>query len=364
MSGLDANGRVDRALRLLTPALQPIIERELRRAYKANWQQSLSIAHGSDPGQPLDAYAALKTMIDNWNTCFKDTFKPKARTDVSKSLDARNAVSHASGELSAGDAVSYLTAIKGVAEAIGAKPVAASVQGYIDEQFQAKAVAAGISPAMAAKSLAPEAPQFDLGDGKYPCKPWRDVALPHPDVMAARFIEAEFAADMSTVARGEAGETYQDPREFFRITFMTSGLRKVLKGAVERLAGKGGDPVIGLQTSFGGGKTHTMLALYHLASAKNPETLPGLAELFAEVGVKTLPMRSKPVVFVGTAAGANHRQWRVAQRQKPVGQDRRRFGRLESLRKDQGVGRSPHQPRLRGDDRHPEGGVAVPDPAR
>jgi predicted AAA+ superfamily ATPase len=60
-----------------------------------------------------------------------------------------------------------------------------------------------------------------------------------------------------------------------------------------------------LQTSFGGGKTHTILALYHLASAKSPETLPGLADIFKDVGVATLPVRSKPVVFVGTAAGAN-----------------------------------------------------------
>ena len=105
--------------------------------------------------------------------------------------------------------------------------------------------------------------------------------------------------------RGEGAETYRDPREFYRITYITGGLRKVLQSAIERLAGKGGDPVIGLQTSFGGGKTHTMLALYHLASAKNPETLPGLADIFKDAGVATLPMRSKPVVFVGTAAGAN-----------------------------------------------------------
>src|SRR5262249_329162 len=75
--------------------------------------------------------------------------------------------------------------------------------------------------------------------------------------------------------------------------------------AIDRLAGKGGDPVIGLQTSFGGGKTHTMLALYHLANAKNPEALPGLADIFKDAGVTTLPRHSSPVVFVGTAAGAN-----------------------------------------------------------
>ena len=306
MSGLDANGRVDKALRLLTPALQPIIERELRRFYKANWQQNLSVAHGSDPSKPLDAYAALKTMLDNWQSCFKDTFKAKTRTDVSKALDARNAVSHANGTIGDADAISYLTAIRGIAEAISAKAVVDGIKPLIDDQIKAAATAMGVAPEMAVKKLGePVAPQLDLGDGKYTWKPWRDVAPPHPDVMAARFVEAEFAADLSTVARGEGADTYRDPREFFRITFMTGGLRKVLQGAVERLAGKGGDPVVGLQTSFGGGKTHTMLALYHLASAKNPETLPGLAEIFADAKVTALPMRSKPVVFVGTAAGAN-----------------------------------------------------------
>jgi predicted AAA+ superfamily ATPase len=306
MSELDANGRVDKALRLLAPTLQPVIERELRRVYRANWQQNLSVAHGADVSKPLDAYGALKTMIDNWQSCFKDKFKQKTRTDISKALDGRNAVSHTASEIPAADAISYLTAIRGVAEAVSAKAVVDGVKPLIDDQIKAAAKAMGVAPEIAVRTLtAPVAPQLDLGDGKYTWKPWRDVAPPHPDVMSARFVEAEFAADLSTVARDEGVDTYRDPREFFRITFMTGGLRKVLQSAIERLAGKGGDPVIGLQTSFGGGKTHTILALYHLASAKNPETLPGLADIFKEVGVATLPIRSKPVVFVGTAAGAN-----------------------------------------------------------
>jgi hypothetical protein len=305
MSGLDANGRVERALRMLTPALQPIVERELRRVYRANWQQNISAAHGTDLSS-LDAYALLKTMIDNWQSVFKDGFKAKTRTDVSKAFDGRNAVSHANGVIADADAVSYLTAIRNVAEAIQAKAIATDVGKLIDDQFKAAASAMGVTPAVAAKTLAePAAPELDLGDRKYQWKAWRDVCPPHPDVMAARFIEAEFAANLADVARGEGPETYRDPREFFRITYMTGGLRQVLQRAIERLSGKGGDPVIGLQTSFGGGKTHTMLALYHLASAKAPETLPGLAELFEAAGVKTLPIKSKPVVFVGSAAGAN-----------------------------------------------------------
>jgi predicted AAA+ superfamily ATPase len=192
-----------------------------------------------------------------------------------------------------------------VVEAIEPKS-AAGIKALLDDQTKAMAKAMGVSTEAAAKTIAaPPQQTLDLVDSKYTWKPWRDVAPPHADVMAARFQEAEFAADLSTVARGEGADTYRDPREFFRITFMTGGLRKVLHSAIERMAGKDGDPVIGLQTSFGGRKTHTMLALYHLADAKSAETLPGLADIFKEVCVATLPMRSKPIAFVGTAAGAN-----------------------------------------------------------
>src|SRR5262245_50961832 len=164
MSGLDANGRVDRALRLLAPALQPIVERELRRAYRGNWQQNLSVAHGTDVSKPLDAYGLLKTMIDNWQTCFRDTFRPKTRTDVSKALDGRNAVSHTPTEISAADAISYLTAIRGVAEAISAKAVASSVTPLIEDQIKAAASAMGVAPEIAVKKLSePAAPQLELG---------------------------------------------------------------------------------------------------------------------------------------------------------------------------------------------------------
>lgn len=305
MSTLDANGRIEKALRLLTPALLPLIEKELKRVYKASWQQNISSASGTDLAK-LDAYAALKTILDNWQGVFRDGFKIKTRNDVSKALDGRNAISHASDEIPAADAISYLTAIRDIALVIPAKAVAEQIAPMIEDQIKTAAAAMGVSQDMAVRKFsAPQTAELDFGDGRYDWKPWRDVAPPHPDVMNARFVEAEFAADLSQVARGEGADTYRDAREFFRITFMTGGLRKVLSGAIERLAGKGGDPVIGLQTSFGGGKTHTMLALYHLASAKNPETLPGIDALFRELGISQLPVRSKPVVFVGTAAGVN-----------------------------------------------------------
>ena len=97
-------------------------------------------------------------------------------------------------------------------------------------------------------------------------KPWREIAVPHEDVLKGTFQQAEFAADLSRVHDGTATAEYQDPTLFFQRTFITEGMRLLLDSVVKRLTGKGGDPVIQLQTAFGGGKTHTMLAVYHLVN--------------------------------------------------------------------------------------------------
>src|SRR5712691_8300766 len=95
-------------------------------------------------------------------------------------------------------------------------------------------------------------------------KPWREVVTPHKDVASGRYQQAEFAADLWQVHLGEGTDEYKNPVEFFRRTYLTESLKRLLVGAVQRLAGAGGDPVVQLQTNFGGGKTHSMLALYHL----------------------------------------------------------------------------------------------------
>src|ERR1041384_7978307 len=86
-------------------------------------------------------------------------------------------------------------------------------------------------------------------------KPWREVVTPHDDVATGRYQQAEFAADLWQVHLGEGTDEYRDPVEFFRRTYLTESLRGMLVGAVKRLAGQGGDPVVQLQTNFGGGKT-------------------------------------------------------------------------------------------------------------
>lgn len=121
-------------------------------------------------------------------------------------------------------------------------------------------------------------------------KPWREIAIPHEDVLRGTFQQAEFAADISRVHEGTATGEYQDAKLFFERTFITEGMRLLLDSVIKRLTGRGGDPVIQLQTAFGGGKTHTMLAVYHLAKGVQPASqLQGIPPILKSAGITDLP---------------------------------------------------------------------------
>lgn len=120
-------------------------------------------------------------------------------------------------------------------------------------------------------------------------KPWRDVVQPHPDVAQGRYQQAEFAADLAEVLRGTADPEYQDPVEFYERTFITRGIDRLLSTALKRVGGEGGEPIVKLETTFGGGKTHTLLALYHLFSGQSADNLKGVPEIVQRVGFDTIP---------------------------------------------------------------------------
>ena len=121
-------------------------------------------------------------------------------------------------------------------------------------------------------------------------KPWREIAVPHEDVLKGTFHQAEFAADLSLVHDGAATPEYQNAELFYERTFITQGMRLLLDSVIKRLNSKGGDPVIQLQTAFGGGKTHTMLAVYHLAKGESDlNKLQGISELLKTADVVKLP---------------------------------------------------------------------------
>ena len=128
-------------------------------------------------------------------------------------------------------------------------------------------------------------------------KPWREVAIPHPDVLEGTFQQSEFAADLTAVRSGKATREYQDAAAFFERTFITKGMELLLIQVAQRLNGKGGEPVIQLQTAFGGGKTHTMLAVYHLATRKCPlRDLTAIPTLLDAAGLMDVPQAKVAVI--------------------------------------------------------------------
>lgn len=136
-------------------------------------------------------------------------------------------------------------------------------------------------------------------------KPWRLVARPHRDVLEGSFRQAEYAADIAQVARGEASPEYQDAVQFFKRTFITEGMRDLLTSVALRLAGRGGDPVVQLQTNFGGGKTHTLLAVYHLARQESSlAQMEGIPALLDDAGIMELP-KARVAVIDGNCLSPN-----------------------------------------------------------
>jgi predicted AAA+ superfamily ATPase len=131
---------------------------------------------------------------------------------------------------------------------------------------------------------------------------WWQVATPHKDIREKNFSESIFAADLGDVVGGNAPAEYLDPRLFFSKTFLTEGLKKLVKNVLSRLADGHGDPVVHLQpqTPFGGGKTHSLLCLYHLGKSfleiNHLEQVKELGSFFpAFCGAKV-------AAFVGTSA--------------------------------------------------------------
>lgn len=121
-------------------------------------------------------------------------------------------------------------------------------------------------------------------------KPWREIARPHYYVLSGKFQQSEFAADITQVATGTASEEYQNAEIFFSRTYITEGMHLLLLSVVRRLADQGGDPVIQLQTAFGGGKTHAMLAVLHMLKGEvNAENLTGIPPILDEAQINSLP---------------------------------------------------------------------------
>ena len=289
--------RVGKAMELLRDGLAPFVEREVKdkvavRAVRVDTIRRLAEDSNlaKKPLSAWDASGLLKLMWDTWNDVFRQTLGFSERSLVSELRSWRNKWAHQE-HFSGDDADRCLDSAERLLSAVSA-PQANEVgkikrdlrRLIFDEQVRGE-------KRKAASALIEGADSGAL-------KPWREVATPHADVASGRYQQAEFAADLWQVKLGEGSDEYRDPKEFFRRTFLTESLKRLLAGAARRLAGAGGDPVVQLQTNFGGGKTHSMLALYHLFSGIAPRELAGMDEVLADVGVDA-PSALRRVALVG-----------------------------------------------------------------
>jgi len=294
--GMTNYERVAKALELLKEGLGPFVQRELENVYQDQAHDQAAQILGEDwllankSIEQLDAAALLKLMWDTWNDVFRKTFGFAERTLVSELRDVRNKWAH-QASFSSDDTDRALDSTERMLTAVSA-PQTEEVRKMkmelrrlvFDEQVR--------NERRKSSSTVIESASSNL-------KPWREVITPHKDVASGRYQQAEFAADLWQVHLGEGSDEYRNPSEFFRRTYLTESLKHLLVSAIQRIAGGGGDPVVQLQTNFGGGKTHSMLALYHLFSSKTEANeLLGIENVLMEAKVPKLP-KAKTVVLVG-----------------------------------------------------------------
>jgi len=293
---LSNHERVGKSLELLKTGLFPFVERELTHLFKKKARQEAERITGDDrllAGVALkdwDAAALLKLMWNGWNEIFRNVLGHAERSLVSEIRAVRNSWAHQKA-FSGDDTYRALDSIARLLAAVSA-PEAGEVEKMktevlrlrYDEQVRA------VKRKSAATTIRAKT------TGKV--RPWREVVNPHKDVAGGRYQQAEFAADLWQVHHGGGTSEYRDPVEFYRRTFITDSLSSLLLSSIRRLVGREGDPVVQLQTNFGGGKTHSLLALYHLFSGVKPGELTGIEPILQAAEVKTLP-EAKRVVLVG-----------------------------------------------------------------
>ncbi len=292
---LSNRDRVGRAFELLAAGLGPYVDRRMRATNRrgGDWLQAWA-ASASPPVRGNvslnDPALLLRVMAESWEAAFRDELTRSDRNLVFELRDVRNRWAH-NDAFSADDAYRAMDSIERLLTAIDAREAAEA--GRAKEEVRRALYEAQARRAMPRADALLTQPAAGL-------RPWREVIQPHDDVARGRFALAEFAADLHQVSLYEGADEYRVPEAFFQRTFVTEGLRQLLGQALERLSGTGGAPVVDLQTSFGGGKTHSMIALYHLFSGTPLERLPQeVQDLVRSVSPSGIA-KARRAVLVGT----------------------------------------------------------------
>ena len=313
---------VQKGFRILLPCLAGYIGREMNRVYKDAWwrevQSALSDQYDLLPGgsyaelvDSLDIANCLRLIDRRWGEVFRTKLTRTHRSWANELMGVRNTVSHITkNDIAQSEAERALDTMARLSESIDEESTQKIRTLYRELRYGSENASTSLtsvkvdSHAESGKTVAAV-----LGNHVGENLPsWRDIMQPHPDVAEGRYRSAEFAADLAQVARGEGDYEYRDPVEFFARTYVTEGMAGLLTESLNRLSGKGGEPVIQLKTAFGGGKTHSMLALYHIAhSHLSPDTVPALRKIMERVGLEELP-HANVAVLVGTSLDPSKRK--------------------------------------------------------
>lgn len=300
-------------MELLPEALAPFVERRLESSLTGHWQVQVveklpGLRPNSQGALAWDQAALFNAMDRFWSEAFKAVLGRAERALVNELVDVRNKLSH-NDAFTYDDAERALDSMRRLMEAISAGDTAAELGRMRDTILRTKFTELQRNEERRRTQRLDISVETTAG-----LLPWRSVVEPHQDVATGEFQQAEFAADLAKVHNGSAPSEYRNPTEFFARTYLTEGLSNLLVGAAKRLSGAGGDPVVELQTNFGGGKTHSMLGLYHMAGGTPARDLPGLDQLLSERGL-AIPERISRAVLVGTSYGPSD----AAKREKDYG---------------------------------------------
>ena len=309
---------VTKGFNRLLKALSPYIIRELRQTYRSDfWQAGVmdKLYDDQKRGLPtsgtdnelassLDIAKCLLLIKINWREVFGKKLPRDCRGYAIELMGKRNEWAHKGIEdLTDSNTFRALDTMSRLAEQIDSdatSDINALLRqvryGNAEGSIAVTSNAGGGAEAAPARRKALEQTKAVRG-----LPSWRDVIEPHMDVAEGRYKNAEFAADLAQVARGKGELEYRDPVEFFNRTYVTEGMKGLLIQSLRRVSGLDGEPVIQLKTAFGGGKTHSMLALYHMMRSRSRVgQVANLAPVLEAAQVSEVP-KVHVAVLVGTA---------------------------------------------------------------
>ncbi len=245
----------------------------------------------------LDIAACLKIISYMWGDTFKRHLPVNCRNWINEVRDIRNKMAHTtSQDINQEDAERDLDTMARLCSCLN--PEAESQIRALYRQLRYGNTMGSIKGKLSVTNEKTDLPHMldRLG-----LPSWREVIEPHKDVQEGNYKLAEFAADLGQVSKNQGRQEYVDPVEFFNRTYLTEGIKNLLIQALKRFNGGDGNPVLQLKTAFGGGKTHSLLALYHMARANfSLKDTPDLEEVIQETGFSELP-HANVAVIVGTA---------------------------------------------------------------